>query len=178
MENKFENFNDYLTQLKEYVFNESNGNSKVGRIIRKIPLTTKIIEVNQEYFKELYQLNYSFENAILTIEVGAEDELYLKLDNFSNESLIEEISKRNLGSFCIDDVDTDDLERVLSYRYDSTLVNPDEISRQEHLNALNISEEDIISYDTLENVLCKVLGLNNTFSYTKDEIIEELKKKL
>ena len=64
-------------------------------------------------------------------------------------------------------------------RWDKNLIEPGKFSRDELLEELGIDEGDILDgNDSVKAVICKALGFNNSFAYSKEDIINEINKRL
>ena len=59
-----------------------------------------------------------------------DDELFRKVSNISDESAINIVNDRCLGKYCLDDVDTDDLEDEITTRWDCSMVKEEELTFQ------------------------------------------------
>ncbi len=104
---------------------------------------------------------------------------YASTEKASNNELLDEIENRGLLGRCISMVSTWELEDELSYRWDAKMVNLENASREELMEALGVEEGDIINKkSSCKDVICKVLGFPNSFAYSVDDIISEIKNKL
>lgn len=176
--NKFEksSFDDYLVEIKNLIVKNCRESNNIGWSIRDINFKCEEIEPNYQYFRECYDLNQSPKDVLINLKYN-EDELFRKISNISDESAINIVNDRCLGKHCLDDVDTDDLEDEITTRWDCSMVKEDELSSERMLEIIKERGESI-SDKPLKIMLCEALGFSNHFAYTKEEIIEELIKKL
>lgn len=165
MENK--DFNKYLLDIKSIINSLGNNFTPISRLIKAVQLNHRTVDNNKEYFLDCFNSNMSPDDAILSLKYNEED-LLRNIGDFSDDVIIQEVKNRYISNEFVGDIDTNTLEEELESRWDKTSINcPNEVT-------LN----DIICDYSLSEVLCAALGLSNTFAYTKEEIIEELKKKL
>ena len=171
-------FEQYIKEVKKCVVDNKIKRNQIGRNIRGLSIDDDFINANILYFKDQYEGGYTPENVLDQIETDT-NELYIRMNDVSDDYFIDEVNNRNLGRYCIEDVSTTDLEEELDRRYDTSYRNIYNMSRDEILDILNIDEGDIIDHDlTLKDIICKALGFSNSFAYSTDEIINEIKKRL
>lgn len=171
-------FDDYIYELKDIAKTHRCDKNQLGINIRTLQIDSDFIENNISYFREQYDSNYTPINTLSQIETDI-DELLFKLTDIPDDNLIEEINNRNLGKYCIEYIHTDDLEEEVLSRWDKSLIEPGKFSRDELLEELGIDEGDILDgNDSVKAVICKALGFNNSFAYSKEDIINEINKKL
>ena len=104
---------------------------------------------------------------------------YVSIDKASNDELLDEIEHRDLIDRCVSMARTWQLEDELSYRWDATMIKLENASREELMEALGIEEGDIVDKESsCKDVICKALGFTNSFAYSVDDIINEIKNKL
>lgn len=98
----------------------------------------------------------------------------VNIEDISDFDLINEISARMLESEVLQNVSTSDLEDELSSRIDSTFTDIKDLDEQDLYHLLtNIKKHN---YNTKKEIISEALGFYNSFAYTIDEAIEELKK--
>ena len=165
MENK--DFNKYLLDIKSIINSSGNNFTPISRLIKAVQLNHRTVDNNKEYFLDCFNSNMSPDDAILSLKYNEED-LLRNIGDFSDDVIIQEVKNRYISNEFVGDIDTNTLEEELESRWDKTSIN--------YPNEVTLS--DFISDYTLSEVICAALGLSNTFAYTKEEIIEELKKKL
>jgi len=101
------------------------------------------------------------------------------LGDISDDYFTDEFNNRNLARYNLSNVDTDDLERELDSRWDTSYRNIHSLSRNELLELLDIEEGDVLDgYDSIKEVICKALGFPNSFAYSVDDIITEIKNRI
>ena len=169
-------FEDYLQDIQKLIVDNCKSSNEIGWSIRDIGFTCEEIEPNFQYFRDCYDDRQTPEDVLKNIKYN-EDELFRKISNISDESAINIVNDRCLGKYCLDDVDTDDLENEITTRWDCSMVKEDELSSERMLEIIKERGESI-SDKPLKIMLCEALGFSNHFAYTKEEIIEELIKKL
>lgn len=147
------------------------------RVIDDISLRCADVDNNDDYFRPLFEDGKTPIEAIESLRYN-EDELFRTIDSFSDQMLINEIENRRLTDQIISDADTDDLEYEINNRWDKTLVNPSQIDRDDLLDMLGIKESDICKSEKVRDAICQVLGFSNSFAYTNEDIINELKRVL
>ena len=104
---------------------------------------------------------------------------YTSVEKASNDELLDEIENRGLIGRCVSMANTWQLEDELSYRSDATMVKLENASREELLEALGVEEGDFIDNNlNCKEVICKALGFPNSFAYSVDDIISEIKNRI
>ena len=169
-------FEDYLQDIQKLIVDNCKSSNEIGRSIRHIGFTCEEVEPNFQYFRDCYDDKQTPEYVLKNINYN-EDELFRKISNISNESAINIINDRCLGKYCLDDVYTDDLEDEISTIWDCSMVKEGELSSERMLEIIKERGDSVLD-KPLKILICEALGFNNHFAYTKDEIIEELVKKL
>lgn len=173
-----EAFKEYVNRLKNCIVDNKLKHNQIGRNIRSLNINDSFIDNNISYFEEQHKCGYSPENVLEQIETDI-NELYVKLSDISDDYFTDEFNNRNLARYNLSNVDTDDLERELDSRWDTSYRNIHSLSRDELLELLDIEEGDVLDgYDSIKEVICKALGFYNSFAYTKEDIINEINKRL
>ena len=171
----FGSIEDYLEDIKNLIKNYRNIDDVwIRRSIQNSQITAEEVDINYEYFREEYDSNKSPMNVLLNIHHNTND-LYRKIDNITDDDIIEEITSRNIGMCCLRNVNTEDLEEEILDRWDNTL-----IKKEDYQNELEEEIEYRLLKDckTLKETICKALGFNNSFAYSKEDIINEINKRL
>lgn len=169
-------FEQYIEDVKKCVVDNKSKYNQIGKNIRKLSINDNFIDTNFLYFKDQYEGGYTPEDVLDQIETDI-NELYIKIDDMSDDYFIDEVNNRNLGRYCIEEVSTTDLEEEIESRWDSSYRNIHNLSRDELLEELGIDEDDIIDRDlTVRDVICKTLGFSNSFAYTKEDVIEQINR--
>lgn len=171
-------FEDYIQDIKNLIIlHKKDLKSNLGRTIRNIDLTCDEIDVNYEYFRETYDANESPEYVLNNLKYNTE-ELYRKIDNVTDDMLIQEVNNRSLGKYFLEDMDTRDLEEELEGRWDYSKYDISLVCTSELIEELKDRGHYLFEGKNLIHNLCLALGLDNTFAYTKEEIINEINKRL
>lgn len=171
-------FEDYIQDIKNLIIlHKKDKKSDLGRTIRNIDLTCDEVDVNHDYFREGYDANETPEYVLNNLKYNTE-ELYRKIDNVTDDMLIQEVNSRSLGKYFLNDMDTSDLEEELESRWDYTKYDISLVCTSELVEELKDRGHYVFEGKNLINNLCLALGLNNTFAYTKEEIINEINKRL
>lgn len=171
----FGSFEDYLEDIKNLIRNYREINDVwIRRSIQNSQITPEEVDVNYEYFREEYDSNKTPMSVLLNIHHNTDD-LYRKIDNIPDEDIIEESLSRNIGTCCLRNVNTEELEEEILDRWDCSL-----IKKETAQNDLEEEIEYILSKNskTLKDAICRVLGFNNSFAYSKEDIINEINKRL
>lgn len=172
-------FKDYKREIKELIVTVSGGgkiDSEVAmRVIKFLGLRMCDVDNNPDYFSECFDNEYTPIEAIEKLRYN-EGELIRDIESFSDELLMEEINSRRLHLSIIRDADTDDLEYEIENRWDKTLCRASQMDRDELLDALGLTEDNIYTTNDPREAICKALGFSNGFAYTKEEIIREVEK--
>jgi hypothetical protein len=176
MENNiFGSFEDYLETIKMVVKNNREENNEIGRSLREIHFLENEVDANFEYFRECYDGNESPQYVVANLRFN-ENDLFRKIDNITDECILSEVNTRFIADDVISSADTDDLEDEILERWDKTLVNPDELEVDELLDLLEKKDGRRYYGDNKKDIICELLGFNNSFGYTVEEAIEEIKK--
>lgn len=170
-------FDDYLYELKKIATTNRKAKTDIGKNIREFNINSDFIEANFLYFRDQYDFGYSPYDVLSQIDTD-KSEIFVKLEELSDDIIVSEVGNRCINKLCLDDVDTDDLETELDSRWDKTMVKPYDMTDEEHMEYLNLSDDDVIKGKNFKTILCNLLNLNNSFAYTKEEIIKELIKKI
>lgn len=170
-------FGEYLMDIYMLIKENKDKGNKMGYSIRRVDFDETDIYPNEKYFKECFEGNETPEHVIENLHYN-EDELCRKIKRFKDETIIDEVSRRGLIYSILSNADTDDIECELGNRWDSTL-----------LRVCDLSDEDLIDELIRRNhykfsckndgklaIICETLGLSNSFAYTEDEVINEIKK--
>lgn len=177
MENNiFGSFDEYLCLVHKLVNDNRLEHNKMGRSIRCINFSVNEVYPNKNYFKECFESNLTPEESIENL-CNINDELLRYVNNIPNSVILEEVSDRYLTQEILSDADTDDLEDELRDRWDSSLVNLCDVSDSELMDELN-RRKFYSDFDKNETkaIISEALGFNNSFGYTVEEAIEEIKK--
>ena len=177
MENNMEysgTFEEYISEIKDIIKWKNKQSGPVNYAITTLNFHVDEIEPNLRYFKECYELKQTPE-VVLTNLKHNEDELYRKVSSISNAYILDEVSNRRLENVIIEDAWTGDLEDELEGRWDTKFVDK---------NSLSVTDLREMLFDKCGNaytgkpkdVICEALGLYNSFGWTDEEIIEELRK--
>lgn len=174
-------FTEYKTKIKELIVTV-NGRGMIDseiamRVIKFLGLRMCDVDNNETYFKECLESNYDPIKAIESLRYN-ENELLRDIESFSDELLMEEIKSRRLHLDIIRDADTDELEDEIENRWDKSLCRANQMDRGELLDALGLTEDNIYTTNDPREAICKALGFNNGFAYTKEEILDEVNKVL
>ena len=172
-------FTEYKTKIKELIVTV-NGRGVIDsetamRVIKFLGLRMCDVDNNETYFKNCFEEGQTPIKAIESLRHN-ENELLRDIESFSDELLMEEIKSRRLHLDIIRDADTDELEDEIENRWDKSLCRANQMDREELLDALGLTENNIYDLSDKREALCKVLGLSNSFAYTMDEIINEVEK--
>ena len=174
-------FSEYKTKIKELIVTVSGGgkiDSEVAmRVIKFLGLRMCDVDNNPDYFSECFDNEYTPIKAIESLRYN-EDELLRDIESFSDDLLMEEVKNRRLHLDIIRDADTDDLEYEIENRWDKSLCRVNQMDRDELLDALGLTEDNIYTTNDPREAICKALGLSNSFAYTNDELIEIIKEKI
>lgn len=172
-------FKDYKREIKELIVTVSGGgkiDSEVAmRVIKFLGLRMCDVDNNPDYFSGCFENEYTPIEAIEKLRYN-EGELIRDIESFSDDLLMEEINSRRLHLSIIRDADTDDLEYEIENRWDKTLCRVNQMDRDELLDALGLTEDNIYTTNDPREAICKALGFSNSFAYTKEEIIREVEK--
>lgn len=169
-------FDEYLCLVHQLVNDNRLEHNKMGRSIRRINFSVDEVYPNKNYFKECFESNLTPEESIENL-CNINDGLLRYVNNIPNSVILEEVSDRYLTQEIISDADTDDLEDELRDRWDSNLVNLYDISDSDLIDELN-RRKSYSAFDKNESkaIISEALGFNNSFGYTVEEAIEEIKK--
>lgn len=171
-------FDDYLEDVKKLIIlHKTDMKSKLGRTIRNIDLTCDEVDVNYDYFRETYDANETPEYVLNNLKYNTE-ELFRKIDNVTDDVLIQEVTKRGISRYLLENIDTRDLEEELDGRWDYNKYDISFFNTSELIEELKERGHYVFEGKNLIHKLCLALGLNNTFAYTKEEIIKEITKRL
>lgn len=177
--NKPITFQDYISEITECCKVNLDKQNSIGRVLRSLNFKVCEIVPNSEYFKNCYDSNESPEYCLENLKYN-ENELFRKLDEISDEFILDEVDKRCLGKYCLDDVSTYDLESEIEGRWDQTYIDPETLSDKELEKLLKdrgFDEELLVLKNTEPiDLICRAIGLYNSYAWTKDEIIEAVKK--
>lgn len=168
-------FGEYLMDIYTLIRDNKNKPNKIGYAIRRINLSEDDIYPNEKYFKECFKSNETPENVLEDIHYHDED-LNRNITKFSDTTIKDEVSRRRLDNDILSDIDTDDLELELMDRYDATMVHLYDVNDEDLIDELARRRFDAIQGKSKLSIICDVLGLSNSFAYSKDEIIDEIKK--
>ena len=174
----FGSFDEYLEEIKKLIIlHKKDMKSDLGRTIRNIDLTCDEVDVNHDYFREAYDANETPEYVLNNLKYNT-GELYRKIDNVTDDILIQEVNNRSLDNYFLENTDTRDLEEELEGRWDYSKYDISLACTSELIEELKDRGHYVFEGKNLFYNLCLALGLNNTFAYTKEEIIDEINKRL
>lgn len=174
----FGSFDEYLEDIKKLIIlHKKDMKGDLGRTIRNIDLTCDEVDINHEYFREAYDANETPEYVLNNLKYNTE-ELYRKIDNVTDDILIQEVNNRSFGKYFLENIDTRDLEEELEGRWDYSKYDISLACTSELIEELKDRGHYVFEGKNLFYNLCLALGLNNTFAYTKEEIIDEINKRL
>ena len=168
-------FDDYMQCIKDLIKASRHESTEIGRSIREIHFLEDEVEPNFEYFRECYDSHEDPEYVVSNLKYN-EDELFRKIDNLTDNKILEEVNSRCLAKDVISNADTDDLEDEIEDRWDATMVQKSRISREELLDMLMERGYDYRDVSSPKAIICELLGFYNSFSVTFDEAVNELKK--
>ena len=167
-------FDDYMQCIKDLIKTSRHESTEMGRSIREIHFLEDEVEPNFEYFRECYDSHEDPEYVVSNLKYN-EDELFRKIDNITDNKILEEVNSRCLTKDVISNADTDDLEDEVDDRWDKTMVRKQHLSIEELLEIL--AERG--KYTDISNpkaVICELLGFYNSWSVSYEEACVELKK--
>ena len=170
------NFRDYITEIENLVKNNRFQHNVMGRSIRKTDFSEDEVYPNKCYFEQCYNANMTAEEAVESLCGNAQD-LLRYINRIPNDIILEEVNSRYLTCQVLSDADTDDLEDELRDRWDSNLVNLYDVSDDDLVDELiRRKKYAYVDKNGAKSLICEALGLNNSFAYSVEEIIEEIKK--
>ena len=170
-------FGEYLMDIYMLIKENKDKSNKMGYSIRRVDFDETDIYTNEKYFKECFDDNETPEHVIENLHYN-EDELCRKIRKFKDEILIDEVSRRGLICSILSNADTDDIEYELGNRWDSTLSRVCDLSDEDLIDELIRRNHYKFSCknDGKLAIICEALGFSNSFAYTEDEVINEIKK--
>ena len=175
MENNiFGSFEDYIESIKDIVRNNREESNELGRSIREIHFHENEVDANFEYFRECYDSNETPEYVVSNLKYN-EDELFRKIDNLTDNKILEEVNSRCLAKDVISNADTDDLEDEVEDRWDKTLYKLRDIDVEDAIEILR-GKGRYDDYSSPKAIICEALDFNNSFSYSLEDVINEIKK--
>lgn len=170
---------DYLNEVKENI-----SKPKTDEIIKVIAITNfrvSEVEPNIKYFTEYFENGFSAYDAVMSIKKNQRD-LFRKLVNIPDEIIENEYDDRDLLD--LSSIDTDALEDELESRFSTKLKEIGDFSDYELVDELERRNyKDVIILNSINGThffenLAKILQLSNTFSYSKDELLNLITEKL
>jgi hypothetical protein len=168
-------FDDYMQCIKDLIKTSRHERTEMGRSIREIHFLEDEVEPNFEYFRECYDSHEDPEYVVSNLKYN-EDELFRKIDNLTDNKILEEVNSRCLAKDVISNADTDDLEDEIEDRWDTTMVQKSRISREELLDMLMEQGYDYRDISSPKAIICELLGFYNSWSVSYEEACVELKK--
>lgn len=169
-------FEDYLNDIKELIRNNKNEKSELGRSIREINFHENEVDANFEYFREYYDTNEKPYNVVYNLKYN-EDCLYRKIEYLSDNIILNEVDDRYLTSQILSDTSTSELEEEIEDRWDCNLINKYRLSEEELMELLQLQCFNNFFYGkTKKQILCEVLGFNNSIGYTKEDMIRAIQE--
>lgn len=178
---KEETFEEFLEEIK-FLVKKSN-KKQVNYALSSIYFKENEILPNIEYFRFCYNFGDSPESALIRLPEH-ENELFRKIDNFSDKNIKKEFNSRELDAD-LSNVDIDSLLEELNNRSflgneygkiedfnTQTLIN--ELADRNDANLLCV----VAQHGKFRQTLGQLLNISNDFAYTDDELIELVKEKL
>lgn len=167
-------FDDYMQCIKDLIKTSRHESTEMGRSIREIHFLEDEVEPNFEYFRECYDSHEDPEYVVSNLKYN-EDELFRKPEHLTDSFILNEVTSRCLTRSVISNADTDDLEDEVEDRWDKTLYKLRDIDVEDAVEILR-SKGCYYDYGTPKAVICEALGFSNSFAYTLDDVINEIKK--
>lgn len=175
MENNiFGSFEDYIESIKDIVRNNRKESNELGRSIREIHFHENEVDANFEYFRECYNSNENPEYVVSNLKYN-EDELFRKPEHLTDSFILNEVTSRCLTRSVISNADTDDLEDEVEDRWDKTLYKLRDIDVEDAIEILK-GKGRYDDYSSPKAIICEALDFNNSFSYSLEDVINEIKK--
>lgn len=175
MENNiFGSFEDYIESIKDIVRNNRKESNELGRSIREIHFHENEVDANFEYFRECYNSNETPEYVVSNLKYN-EDELFRKPEHLTDSFILNEVTSRCLTRSVISNADTDDLEDEVEDRWDKTLYKLRDIDVEDAIEILR-GKGRYDDYNSPKAIICEALDFNNSFSYSLEDVINEIKK--
>ena len=167
-------FDDYMQCIKDLIKTSRHESTEMGRSIREIHFLEDEVEPNFEYFRECYDSHEDPEYVVSNLKYN-EDELFRKIDNITDNKILEEVNSRCITKDVISNADTDDLEDEVEDRWDATMVKKSRLSVEELMDLLQ-EKGHYSDYGNPKAVICELLGFYNSWSVSYEEACVELKK--
>lgn len=175
MENNiFGSFEDYVESIKDIVRNNRKESNELGRSIREIHFHENEVDANFEYFRECYDSHEDPKYVVSNLKYN-EDELFRKPEHLTDSFILNEVTSRCLTRSVISNADTDDLEDEVEDRWDKTLYKLRDIDVEDAIEILR-GKGCYDDYSSPKAIICEALDFNNSFSYSLEDVINEIKK--
>lgn len=175
MENNiFCSFEDYVESIKDIVRNNRKESNELGRSIREIHFHENEVDANFEYFRECYDSHEDPKYVVSNLKYN-EDELFRKPEHLTDSFILNEVTSRCLTRSVISNADTDDLEDEVEDRWDKTLYKLRDIDVEDAIEILK-DKGRYDDYSSPKAIICEALDFNNSFSYSLEDVINEIKK--
>ena len=167
-------FDDYMQCIKDLIRTSRQERTEMGRSIREIHFLENEVEPNFEYFRECYDSHEDPEYVVSNLKYN-EDELFRKIDNITDNKILEEVNSRCITKDVISNAATDDLEDEIEDRWDAIMVKKSRLSVEELMDLLQ-EKGHYSDYGNPKAVICELLGFYNSWSVSYEEACAELKK--
>ena len=166
-------FEDYIDQIKSLIKENRKEFNEIGRSLRYIHFLEDEVEANFEYFRECYDNNETPEHVVINLRYNDED-LFRKINNITDDCILQEVYNRSLIRDVISNADTYDLEDEINDRWDKTTVT-EYLSDEDFLYKLGLKGA-LDVYKNPKDIICELLGFYNSWGCTYEEAAEALKK--
>jgi hypothetical protein len=166
-------FEKYIDDIKSLIKENKTYGTKLGSTILSINFRECEVDANFKYFKKQYDLGKTPYESLINIDLD-EDDLYRCIELLTNKQILEQVSRRDLESDIISDAWTSDLEEELETRYDTNLVNINNLDKDELICL--IKQKYGADFSDPKEIICEALGFYNSFGYTTEEVIDGIKK--
>ena len=167
-------FDDYMQCIKDLIKTSRHERTEMGRSIREIHFLEDEVEPNFEYFRECYDSHEDPEYVVSNLKYN-EDELFRKPEHLTDSFILNEVTSRCLTRSVISNADTDDLEDEVEDRWDKTLYKLRDIDVEDAIEILK-GKGRYDDYSSPKAIICEALDFNNSFSYSLEDVINEIKK--
>lgn len=167
-------FDEYMQCIKDLIKTSRHESTEMGRSIREIHFLEDEVEPNFEYFRECYDSHEDPEYVVSNLKYN-EDELFRKPEHLTDSFILNEVTSRCLTRSVISNADTDDLEDEVEDRWDKTLYKLRDIDAEDAIEILR-DKGRYDDYSSPKAIICEALDFNNSFSYSLEDVINEIKK--
>ena len=170
-------FGDFMLDIRMLIMNNKHEHNAMGRSIRSIDFTVDEITPNNEYFKKCYESDMTPEESIVSL-ADNHDELLRHIKHIPNKFILEEVYNRYMIHEILSETDTDDLEDEVRDRWDSNLISIYDVDDDELIDELvRRGQYSVSEGKGAKAIICEALGFSNSFAYSKEDIIAEIKKR-